>query len=118
MNMQAHSFHSLSSSDKNGAAVSERFSRCDILEFMAKKVVSPMDKLTRTVERGFAAMDRGFAAVADDISEIKKTMATKAEMASGFLRVEERLYSIEQEIKDIKRRLTKLEDAFEKKGYQ
>ena len=77
-----------------------------------------MDKLTRTVERGFAAMDRGFAAVADDISEIKKTMATKAEMASGFLRVEERLYSIEQEIKDIKRRLTKLEDAFEKKGYQ
>ena len=91
MNMQAHSFHSLSSSDKNGAAVSERFSRCDILEFMAKKAVSPMDELTRTVERGFAAMDRGFAAVADDISEIKRTMATKEDI----LRIEGRLLSIE-----------------------
>src|SRR3989338_5049845 len=36
--------------------------------------------------------------------------ATKGDMLSGFLRIEERLYSIEQELKDIKRSLTVLED--------
>ena len=65
--------------------------------------MSPIDKLTRTVERGFAA-------VADDLNEMRKTTATKADMNTGFLRIEERLASIEQELKDIKRRLTALED--------
>jgi len=36
-------------------------------------------------------------------------MATK----DDIVRIEERLYSIEQELKDIKRRLAKLEDNYE-----
>src|SRR3989344_7437146 len=49
-----------------------------------------------------------------------ENMMTKEEGASkaDILRIEERLYSIEQELKEIKRRLTILEDAFEKTGYQ
>ncbi len=46
-------------------------------------------------------------ATKEDIAGVKK------EMAAGFLRVEERLYAIEQELKDIKRRLAKLEDSYE-----
>lgn len=42
--------------------------------------------------------------------------ASKTDMAAGFLRIEECLYSIEQELKEIKRRLTILEDAFEKRA--
>ena len=49
-----------------------------------------------------------------------ENMMTKEEGASkaDILRIEERLLSIEQELKEIKRRLTVMEDAFEKTGYQ
>lgn len=71
---------------------------------------SPIEKLTRVVERGFAAielqMERGFAAVAEDVADSRK------ETLEGFVRIEGRLLSIEQELKDIKRRLTNLEDEF------
>ena len=70
---------------------------------MKKKLASPLEKLTQIVERGLAA-------VADDMSKL----ATKEDI----FRVEGRLVSIEQELKDIKRRLAALEDAFEKTGYQ
>lgn len=70
---------------------------------MAKKVLTPIDKLTRTVERGFAA-------VAEEFADVKKNMAT------GFAGVEARLLSIEQELTDIKRRLTALEDKFDRFG--
>ena len=71
-----------------------------------------VDKLVRTLEKGLAAVDarmeRGFAAVAEDMSRL----ATKEDI----LRIEERLVSIEQELKDIKRRLTALEDRFDRFG--
>ena len=74
---------------------------------MAKKKKSSLEQLTKTVERGFKAveekMERGFAAVAEDIADSKK------ETLEGFIRIENRLLSIEQELKDIKRRLTTLE---------
>ena|SRR3989344_5198447 len=49
-----------------------------------------------------------------------ENMMTREEGASkaDILRIEERLLSIEQELKEIKRRLTILEDAFEKTGHQ
>jgi hypothetical protein len=50
-----------------------------------KKRKASLDTVLSTVERGFAdverKMERGFAAVADDITEIKSTMATKADIA-------------------------------------
>lgn len=57
------------------------------------------------------------------VNFIKDRMATKDDIANmatkeDIVRIEERLYSIEQELKEIKRRLTTLDDAFEKTGYQ
>lgn len=57
-------------------------------------------------------VERGFAAVADDMDEMKRTMATKEDI----LRIETRLVSIEQELKGIKERLTRLETDVEKFG--
>ena len=61
--------------------------------------------------------------VLEIVNFIKDRMATKDDIANmatkeDIVRIEERLYSIEQELKEIKRRLTILEDAFEKTGYQ
>jgi hypothetical protein len=51
-----------------------------------KKSKATLDSVLSTVERGFAdleaEMDRGFAAVANDITDIKSKMATKDDMAS------------------------------------
>ena len=52
--------------------------------------------------------------VLEIVNFIKDRMATKEDI----VRVEERMYSIEQELKEIRRRLTTLEDAFEKTGYK
>jgi hypothetical protein len=50
-----------------------------------KKPKATLDRVLSTVERGFAdlegKMDRGFAAVADDITDIKSKMATKDDIA-------------------------------------
>jgi len=50
-----------------------------------KKSKATLDSVLSTVERGFAdlegKMDRGFAAVADDITDIKSKMATKEDLA-------------------------------------
>ena len=77
-----------------------------------KKRKASLDTVLSTVERGFAdverKMDRGFAAVADDITEIKSTMATKADIAT----LGEQLASIESELKSIRRDLDDLADKF------
>lgn len=54
------------------------------------------------------------AEILEIVNFIKDRMMTREEGASkeDIVRVEERLYSIEQELKDIKRRLTNLEDEF------
>ena len=50
-----------------------------------KKRKATLDSVLSTVERGFAdlegQMERGFAAVADDITDIKSKMATKDDIA-------------------------------------
>ncbi len=63
-------------------------------------------KTTVTLERVASLMEKGFAAIADDMTKL----ATKEDI----LRLEERLSSIEQELKDIKRRLTVLENRFDR----
>jgi hypothetical protein len=51
-----------------------------------KKRKATLDSVLSTVERGFAdlegKMDRGFAAVAEDITDIKSKMATKDDIAN------------------------------------
>ncbi|OGG60689.1 hypothetical protein A2765_03825 [Candidatus Kaiserbacteria bacterium RIFCSPHIGHO2_01_FULL_56_24] len=54
---------------------------------MAKKKEGEFGKLTRTVERGFAA-------TADEFSDIKKTMATKDDLAALERRMDEKFAAI------------------------
>ena len=59
-----------------------------------------MKKRKATLDNILSTMERGFAAVADDITEIKRTMATKEDVAG-----------IMEELADIKRRLKDVEAA-------
>ena len=76
-----------------------------------KKRKVSLDTILSTVERGFAdierKMDRGFAAVADDITDIKSTMATKADVRNI---VGEELAAIRTELKSIRLDLDDLKE--------
>ena len=71
---------------------------------MSKKTKMTLDRLANIVERGFAA-------VADDMSQLA-TADTVSKLATkeDVNQLGKQLYSIEQELKDIKRRLMTLED--------
>ena len=84
-----------------------------------KKPKATLDSVLSTVERGFAdleaKMDRGFAAVADDITDIKSKMATKDDIAN----LGEQLTSVERELKSIRRDLDDLREKVENvSGFQ
>jgi predicted nucleic acid-binding Zn-ribbon protein len=70
-----------------------------------KKRKATLDNVLSTVERGFADLDgkmeRGFAAVAEDITDIKSKMATKDDIAN----LGGQLTSVERELKSIRRDL-------------
>jgi archaellum component FlaC len=74
-----------------------------------------MSKETTLSELG-EMMERGFAAIASDIAEIKSTMATKEDAARLDLRldrVETRLSAIELEVAAIHRDLDDLREKYE-----
>jgi hypothetical protein len=79
-----------------------------------KKRKASLDTILSTVERGFAdierKMDRGFAAVAGDIADIKSTMATKADVRNI---VGEELAPIRAELKSIRLDLDDLKEKVE-----
>jgi hypothetical protein len=75
-----------------------------------KKPKATLESVLSTVERGFADLeakiDRGFAAVADDITDIKSKMATKDDIAN----LGGQLTSVERELKSIRRDLDDLRE--------
>jgi predicted nucleic acid-binding Zn-ribbon protein len=84
-----------------------------------KKSKVTLDSVLSTVERSFAdlegKMDRGFAAVADDITDIKSKMATKDDIAN----LGGQLTSVERELKSIRRDLDDLREKVENvSGFQ
>jgi chromosome segregation ATPase len=78
-----------------------------------KKPKASLDRVLSTVERSFAdlegKMERGFAAVADDITDIKSKMATKDDIA----KLGGQLTSVERELKSIRRDLDDLREKVE-----
>ena len=66
---------------------------------MAKKTLEQkIDTLTTIVEKGFASVDEKFGAVADDIADIKREMATKDQLFTSQTQVN----SIESQLRDMK----------------
>jgi predicted nucleic acid-binding Zn-ribbon protein len=84
-----------------------------------KERKATLDSVLSTVKRGFAdlegKMDRGFAAVADDIADIKSKMATRDDIAN----LGGQLTSVERELKSIRRDLDDLREKVENvSGFQ
>jgi predicted nucleic acid-binding Zn-ribbon protein len=84
-----------------------------------KKLKATLDSVLSTVEHGFAdlegKMERGFAAVADDITDIKSKMANKDDIAN----LGGQLTSVERELKSIRRDLDDLREKVENvSGFQ
>jgi hypothetical protein len=66
---------------------------------MAKKTLEQkIDALTSIVEKGFAASDSKFGAIAEDIADIKHDMATKDQVLALHTQVN----SIETELRGMK----------------
>jgi hypothetical protein len=74
-----------------------------------EKREATLDSVLATVERGFAdlegKMDRGFAAVAEDIADIKSTMVTKADFNKSVEKLDNRLTAVESKIGGIHNRI-------------
>jgi ABC-type transporter Mla subunit MlaD len=73
-----------------------------------------------TLANILSTVERGFAAVAEDITEIKSTMATKADLAAlktelkgDIAALGEQLTSIEATLKSIRKELNDLQEKFE-----
>lgn len=95
-----------------------------ILPNMPAKKPSEIAQLADMIERGFAAADKKFAALAEDIAEIKSSMATKdniadlkTEMMDQFEHVDrqfhandDRIRNISSEIALIHRHIERLEE--------
>jgi predicted nucleic acid-binding Zn-ribbon protein len=84
-----------------------------------EKRKATLDSILSTVKHGFAdlegKMDRDFAAVADDIADIKSKMATKDDIAN----LGGQLTSVERELKSIRRDLDDLREKVENvSGFQ
>ncbi|MBI5469999.1 hypothetical protein HY968_01595 [Candidatus Kaiserbacteria bacterium] len=82
---------------------------------MAKKKIT-LESLAQEMKKGFSLVnqniERGFAAVAEDIAELR------TESRGDVISLMEKLISIEAEIRDIKRKLDSLEEQAQgMKGY-
>jgi hypothetical protein len=76
-----------------------------------KSLEQKIDALTSIVEKGFAASDRKFGAIAEDIADIRENMATKEQLIA----LHAQTVAIETELRDTKRhklvtRVADLED--------
>ena len=74
---------------------------------MAKKIT--LESLAAIMSKGFAAADKNFTALAEDIAEIKTTMATKEDVLAI---VRKEVKPIASELGVIRRDVEKLEEQF------
>jgi hypothetical protein len=76
---------------------------------MAKKTT--LDGLAALVSKGFASADKTFAAVADDIADIKNRMATKEDLTAVETRLGHRIDKLDAKIDRLDVKLTKFEES-------
>jgi len=74
-----------------------------------KPLDQKIDALTNVIEKMDGRMDKGFAAVADDIAEVRRTMAT----TDQIIALQSQVNSIEHQLRDTKMEL-RLGDLEEK----
>jgi chromosome segregation ATPase len=86
----------------------------------ARPRTATLDKILSTVNRGFASADGKFTALAEDIDDIKGTMATKGDLAAlktelkgDIAAIGGQLTSIESALKEIRKELDDPQDKFE-----
>jgi len=74
----------------------------------AKKTT--LESLAKLISKGFASTDKKFTALADDISDIKATMATKDDLGATESRLDSRIDTLDAKIDRIDTKLTKFEE--------
>jgi len=74
----------------------------------AKKTT--LESLAKLISESSASADKKFAALAEDISDIKATMATKADLAAAESRPDGRIDKLDAKIDRIDTKLTKFEE--------
>jgi hypothetical protein len=64
-----------------------------------------LESLAKLISESSASADKKFAALAEDISDIKSTMATKADLAAAVEKLDDRLTAVESKIGGIHNRI-------------
>src|SRR5437660_10223557 len=81
---------------------------------MAQKKSAKPQKVT--LDKILSTVERGFAAVADDVADIKSTMATKEELSAFRTETKDNFRALRSEVADIRRDLddvkTKIENIY------
>jgi predicted nucleic acid-binding Zn-ribbon protein len=77
---------------------------------MAKKTM--LDGLAALVSKGFASADKKFTALAEDMADIKRTMATKTDIADMATKADVRAI-VRDEIKPIRSDLKSIRDELD-----
>ena len=75
----------------------------------AKKTT--LDSLARLISKGSASADNKFAALAEDIADIKSKMATKDDLAAVEGRLDRRIDKLDAKIDRLDTKLTKFEES-------
>ena len=75
----------------------------------AKKTT--LESLAKLISESSASADKKFAALAEDISDIKATMATKADLAAAESRPDGRIDKLDAKIDRIHTKFTKFEES-------
>src|SRR6267378_218346 len=68
-------------------------------------IATHLEKIETRMRQGFASADKKFEAIADDIADIKRDMATADELAAVKKELGDRITGVESKVDGINRRL-------------
>src|ERR1700730_6089050 len=82
----------------------------DVLYFRHMAAKKTTKNRKATLDSILSTVERGFAAVAEDIADIKNKMATKDDLAAAETRLERRIDKLDAKFDRVDTKLTKFED--------